>query len=132
MALPTYSAQDILAKLRTYKLGIELFDDFPSQEGKVRYGLYCDDIKTEDRSPYALAVNYGGNIYIASDSFKLIFVTFQGDPNRNNTLFAIQDMVNDNVLFNGYHERTYTQTHTYVNRAEYHYYDFITKRMEFQ
>lgn len=132
MALPLFTSDDITAWLKAKQLGMEVFDEFPQDMKKVRNGIYVNDPATTDRSPYSLAVNLGGNIYVASDAMRIILVTFQGDNKRDAASLAIQQLVEDNVLFDGYHERDFTQEQEYVNRAEYRTFDFTLKRLEFQ
>jgi hypothetical protein len=62
----------------------------------------------------------------------IILVTFQGDINRDKAVDAIEGLVTDNVLLDGYHERDFTMEQTYVNRAEYRTYNFELKRIEIQ
>lgn len=111
---------------------VEILSEFPSDATKARAGIYIGDVAISDRSPYSLAVNYGGNIYIISESFTIIYVSFQGDVLQREVTSAIQDLVYDNVLFDGYHERDYTVNDQFENRAEYKTFDFLIKRIDFQ
>ena len=111
---------------------MEVFDEFPSDMKNVRHGIYVNDPATTDKSPYALAINYGGNIYTVSDSTRIILVTFQGDDKRDKAVEVITSMVQDNELLDGYHERDFTMNEEYLNRAEYRTYDFTLKRIEIQ
>lgn len=132
MALPLVTSQQLVDWLKAKQLGMEIFDEFPSDMRLVRNGIYVNDPSVSDRSPYSLAVNYGGNIYISSDAIRIILVTFQGDVLRDPAALAIQEIVEDNVLLDGYHERDFKVEQEYVNRAEYRTFDFLLKRMEFQ
>lgn len=132
MALPLVTSKTVCEWLRARKLNMEVFDEFPHDMKNVRHGIYVNDPATSDRSPYSLAVNYGSNIYIANDAMRIILVTFQGDEKRDRAVEAIQDMVLDNVLMDGYHERDYTMAQDYLNRAEYRTYDFNLKRIDLQ
>ena len=111
---------------------IEIMTDFPSDMTKMRAGIYVGDVAIADRSPYQLAVNYGGNIYIISEAFTIMYISFQGDALKSEVTSAIQDLVYDNVLFDGYHERDYTVSDTFENRAEYKTFEFLIKRIDFQ
>ena len=114
------------------KLGVEVFDEFPTDMKNVRNGIYVNDPATSDRSPFQLAINYGSNIYVASDAMRIILVTFQGDKLRDKAVLAITDLVRDDELMDGYHERDFTMAQDYDNRAEYRTYDFTLKRIELQ
>lgn len=137
--LPLINPGVIEAALRTIINGqyatcskVEILTEFPSDPTKARAGIYIGDVAITDRSPYSLAVNYGGNIYIISESFTIVYVSFQGDALSAEVTSAIQDLVYDNVLFDGYHERDYAVTDTFENRAEYKTFDFLIKRIDFQ
>lgn len=132
MSLPLITSDQITKYLQGKKLGIEVFDEFPQDMTQARYGVYVNDPAGGSRTPIQLAVRYGGNIYVVEDAMRIIFVTFQGDAKRDAMVSAIQDIVTDNTLLNGYHERDFTMTQDYINRAEYRTYDFTLKRIEFQ
>ena len=132
MALPLINSTQVVAWLKAKKLEMEVFDEFPPDMKNVRHGIYVNDPATDDRSPYALAINYGSNIYIAKDAMRIILVTFQGDVKRDKAVLAITDMITDNELMDGYHERDYVMSQDYLNRAEYRTYDFNLKRIELQ
>jgi hypothetical protein len=132
MAAPLITSPQIVAWLKTKKLNLEVFDEFPTDMKNVRNGVYVNDPATSDRTPYALAIHYGSNIYTASDEMRIILVTFQGDDKRDKAVEAITSMVQDNVLMDGYHERDFTMSQDYLNRAEYRTYDFTLKRIELQ
>lgn len=137
--LPLVTNLQIVAALKTLINGqyvscskVEIMTEFPSDITKARSGLYISDVAVVDRSPYQLAVNYGGNIYIISESFTITYATFQGDALKDQISGAVQDLVYNNVLFDGYHERDYTVTETFENRAEYKTFEFLIKRIDFQ
>jgi hypothetical protein len=132
MSLPLFTSTQVCDALRSLNTGFEVFDEFPQTMENVRHGIYVNDPAIGDRTPYSLAVNYGGNIYVASDLMTIILVTFQGDVDRDKAVQAIQNLVADNVLLDGYHERDYDMTQDYINRAEYRTYTFNLKRLEFQ
>jgi hypothetical protein len=132
MSLPLITSQQITDYLLSKKLGIEVFDEFPQDKTQARYGVYVNDPAGGVRTPYSLAVRYGGNIYVVEDQMRIIYVTFQGDKKRDAMVDAIQSIVENNTLLDGYHERDFTMSQEYVNRAEYRTYDFILKRLEFQ
>lgn len=138
MALPLISPEQLVAAIKTalnpYStcVGVEIFTEFPADMTSARHGIYINDPTTADRSPYSLAVNYGGNIYIASDAIKIIVVSFQGDKLLDTISTVLQSLVEDNVLCDGYHERDYTIRQEYLNRAEYRTFDYLLKRLEFQ
>lgn len=138
MALPLISDDDIAAVVKAALAGnrkcasIEIFTEFPSDIRQARHGIYIDGPVTIDRSPYSLAVNYGANIYTATDGFTIVLISFQGDNLMDIATEAIQSIVLDNVLLDGYHERDFRTTAEFLNRAEYRTVDFELKRIEFQ
>ncbi|CAB4153391.1 hypothetical protein UFOVP623_17 [uncultured Caudovirales phage] len=132
MALPLVSTESVAAYFKKLKTGFEVFQEYAVNKEVNRHGIYINDPSEADRTPYKLAVNYGGNIYEATDQMLIVLVTFQDDKNKQKAELAITDIVNDNVLLNGYHRRTYTMEQTYLNRAEYRTYSFQLTRLEFQ
>ena len=129
---PLVTAQELITYIKALNLGYEVFDEFPKDKTNVRAGIYVNDPTTSDRRPRSLAINYGGNIYYAVDNFVIILVSFQDDINKDNAATKIADMLFDNVLFDGYHERDYTQDQEFINRAEYRTFTFRVTRLEFQ
>lgn len=111
---------------------VEIFTETPQNIEQARHGVYIDQPATTERSPYSLAVNYGGNIYIATDSFEVIFISFQGDNLLDTVTNAITDLVTNNDLMDGYHERDFNMSVDFKNRAEYRTIVFNLKRMEIQ
>lgn len=132
MSLPLVTSTQVCDALVAAKTGFEVFDEFPGVMENVRHGIYVNDPAAGDRTPYSLGVQYGSNIYISSDAMMIILVTFQGDINRDKAVDAIEGLVTNNVLLDGYHERDFTMEQTYVNRAEYRTYNFELKRIEIQ
>lgn len=132
MALPLISTADVVTYLKSKNTGFEIFPDYAVNKEVNRHGIYINDPSEANRVPYQLAVNYGGNIYESTDQMFIILVTFQDDVDKQKAEKAITDIVNDNVLLNGYHRREYTMQQTYLNRAEYRTYSFNLTRLEFQ
>jgi TPP-dependent trihydroxycyclohexane-1,2-dione (THcHDO) dehydratase len=95
-------------------------------------GIYINDQSESNRTPYQLSVQLVGNIYESTDQMFIVLVTFQDDASKTAAESAITDIVNDNVLLDGYHRREYTMQQTYLNRAEYRTYSFNLTRLEFQ
>jgi hypothetical protein len=132
MALPLITTANVVAYFKSKNTGFEIFSDYAVNKEVNRHGIYINDPSEANRVPYQLAVNYGGNIYEGTDQMLIILVTFQDDKNREKGVKAITDMVDDNVLLNGYHRREYSMQQTYLNRAEYRTYSFSLTRLEFQ
>ena len=133
MAAPLFTTADVIAALKKIlPKGIECFSEYPSDMKNVRYGIYVNDPTPQDRTPYQLGTQDGSHIYTMVENMSIIQVTFQDDKNKQAVSLAIQSLVEDNILMDGYHERNYTMTQSYLNRAEYRYYNFDLKRIEFQ
>ena len=116
---------------------IPIFEDFPSQNEKVRYGIYVSDVHTDHRNPHQLAVQYCGTIYHAYDEFMVTYISYQEDPYNNpvnaiiaNLVTAIKD--DGEQLMDGYFQRDFDQVRTYgPTQAEKHVWTFSLLRMEF-
>lgn len=132
MALPLITTDDVKNYFKSKNLKFEVFTEYTVNKEKNRHGIYINDPSESSRVPYQLAVNYGGNIYESTDQMFIVMVTFQDDVNKQAAEQAITDIVNDNVLLDGYHRREYTMDQTYLNRAEYRTYSFNLTRLEFQ
>lgn len=132
MALPLVTTTQVANYFKSKNLKFEVFTEYTVNKEVNRHGIYINDPSEGNRVPYKLAVNYGGNIYESTDQMFIILVTFQDDVNKRAAEQAITDLVNDNVLLDGYHRREYTMDQTYLNRAEYRTYSFNLTRLEFQ
>lgn len=132
MAAPLLTTQQVATYFKNLNTGFEIFEEYVVNKEVNRHGIYINDPSEANRVPYQLAVNYGGNIYESTDQMFIVLVTFQDDINKHAAEMAITNMVNDNVLLDGYHRREYTMQQTYLNRAEYRTYSFNLTRLEFQ
>jgi hypothetical protein len=132
MAAPLISTEQVATYFKNLNTGFEIFEEYVVNKEVNRHGIYINDPSEANRVPYQLAVNYGGNIYESTDQMFIVLVTFQDDIHKHAAEMAITNMVNDNVLLDGYHRREYTMQQTYLNRAEYRTYSFNLTRLEFQ
>jgi hypothetical protein len=119
------------------KWNIAIYEDFPSDNEAVRYGIYVSDIHLDERNPHQLGIQYCGSIYHAYDTFSIAYISYQDDPyNRavnaiiGNLVTALKD--DGKQLFDGYFERNFTQVRTYgPTQSEKHVWTFRLLRMEF-
>ena len=137
---PLTTRQQILEVLRrdiVNVVDVPIYDEFPSDSSKVRYGLYVSAPDTTSRSVNQLAVQYCGYIYEEVDEFDVLFVSFQEDPLAptvnaivRNILTSVKD--NGEQLFDGYFSRTFDQTFEYgPTRAEIYTWIFSLTRLDF-
>lgn len=135
MAMPLITSQDIINVLESTVPStspvIEVSDQFPNDLDQIRYGVFVKRVVTVDKAPYQLGVQYGGAIYIATDSFDVLFISYQDDDVSTNVQNAIQNLSSNLSLMNGYHEIDYTHDFELGNRSEKHTYTFTLKRLEF-
>ena len=132
MALPLVTSEQVADYFKALKTGFEVFTEYAVNKEVNRHGIYINDPSAGNRVPYQLAVTYGGNIYETTDQMFITLVTFQDDISKEKAVAAITNIVNDNVLLDGYHKREYTMDQTYLNRAEYRNFSFSLTRLEFQ
>jgi hypothetical protein len=141
MAAPLVTQQQVVTALKNLipkNYRVEIFDDYPSEIEVVRYGLYVSDLHSVERNPYQLAVNLGGNIYHVRDQCKIVYISFQDDPFNIQVNAFVSDLMSYVVpstgiqLFDGYHERTFTQDVNYGTQAERHSWVLDLHRLEFQ
>jgi hypothetical protein len=137
---PFTTRQQILEVLRRDIINVvdvPIYDEYPSDSSKVRYGLYVTAPDTVSRSVNQLAVQYAGYIYEEVDEFDVLFVSFQEDPLAptvnaivRNILTSVKD--NGEQLFDGYFSRTFDQTFEYgPTRAEIYTWVFSLTRLDF-
>lgn len=129
--MPAVKAEVIRDHLLALKLGVEVFLEFPSEGSRVRHGVYISDVSAATRSPAQLGLSRGASIYYQDDTFQIIQITFQGDKTAALVTEVIEDLVYA-PIFDGYHERDYTMTSEYLNRAEYRTYDFTFRKIQTQ
>jgi hypothetical protein len=137
---PTVNQQQIIDVLKRdlpKAWNIPVYEDFPSDNEKVRYGVYVSDVHTDHRNPHQLAVQYCGTIYHAYDEFMVTYISYQDDPYNvqvnaiiANLVVAVKD--DGQQLFDGYFQRDFDQVRTYgPTQAEKHVWTFSLLRMEF-
>lgn len=135
MSMPLVSKAQIVAHLRLVgdelEPIVEVSDIYPSVDDIVKYGVYVEDVHYVTRDIDQNAVSFCGKIYNATDSFNVLFVSFQNDPNAPAIEEAIQGMVVDLPMFDGYHEITFSQVNEIGNRSEKKTYTFNLKRLDF-
>ena len=137
---PTVNTTQIIEVLkrdipRTWS--VPIYDDFPSQDEKVRYGIYVSDVHTNSRNPHQLGIQYCGAIYHAFDVFDVTYISYQDDPYNLDVNAIIANLVtalkdDGQQLMEGYFERNFNQVRTYgPTQAEKHVWTFELTRLEF-
>ncbi len=140
LAAPFTTRQQILDVLKRdipKNVDVPIYDEYPSDRTKVRYGLYVTAPDVVSRSVNQLAVQYCGSIYEEVDEFDVLFVSFQEDPLAptvnaivRNILTSVKD--DGTQLFDGYFSRTFDQTFEYgPTRAEIYTWVFSLTRLDF-
>lgn len=112
-------------------LPVEVLDTYPSVDDNVSYGIYVNSINAIDRSPYKLALQPCGAIYIVTDQLQILYVSVQNDRQAPALIDAIQSLAGDTKFWNGYHEVDYTQDVTIGARSQIRTYTFNLKRLDF-
>ena len=136
---PLISQQEIIDALRVTvptQWNVPIYDEFPSEVEKVRFGLYVSDVWTAERSVNKLGVQFCGAYYDAVDQFTVTYVSFQQDPHETGVNDIIANLVTLNVagmqLMDGYFSRTFSHELSYgPTRAAIHTYTFRVTRLEF-
>jgi hypothetical protein len=144
MSAPLITQEQIVEALKASMVtswNMPVYGEFPSDPTAVRFGLYAGEVVTTDRNPngtVGLGVTLGSNVYNAKDQFDIVYISFQDDSNAYAVGGAISQLVTYTAagatapLFNGYHERDFTQTLEYgPNRVKYTW-TFNLVRLEFQ
>jgi hypothetical protein len=137
---PTVNEEQIISVLKRdipSTWNIPVYSDFPSENEKVRYGIYVSDVHTDHRNPHQLGIQYCGTIYHAYDEFMVTYISYQEDPYNiqvnaiiANLTVALKD--DGQQLFDGYFQRDFDQVRTYgPTQAEKHVWTFSLLRLEF-
>jgi hypothetical protein len=137
---PTVNTQQIIDVLKRdipSDWNVPIYDEYPSDQEVVRYGIYVSDVHTVERNPHQLGIQYCATIYHAYDQFTVAYISYQDDPFNiqlnaiiANLVTAIKD--DGKQLFDGYFERNFDQVLTYgPTQAERHNWTFRLLRMEF-
>lgn len=128
---------DILKRDIPKEWNIPIYQDYPSENDKVRYGIYVSDVHTNHRSVHQLGIQYCGTIYHAHDEFQITYISYQDDQYNNSINNIIASLVtaikNDGQqLFDGYFSRIFDQVRLYgPTQAEKHIWTFELLRLEF-
>ena len=128
---------DVLKRDIPRAWSVPIYDDFPSNDEKVRYGIYVSDVHTNSRNPHQLAIQYCGAIYHAFDVFDVTYISYQDDPYNLDVNAIIANLVtalkdDGQQLMEGYFERNFNQVRTYgPTQAEKHVWTFELTRLEF-
>lgn len=143
MAAPLVTQAQIISALQSQFRAqlpgtvIEVFDTWPSDDTNVRYGVYVADLHQTNRTPYQLGVRVGGSVYLVTDEVEITYISFRDDVNNTTVMNIISDLVAYQAsgptrpLFDGYHQRTYTQDEEYGSRAMRHRWVLSLERLEF-
>jgi len=140
LAGPFVTRQQILDVLKRdipQNVNVPIYDEYPSDSSKVRYGLYVTAPDVVSRTVNQLAVQYCGSIYEEVDEFDVLFVSYQDDPYADIINLLVRNLVKSKKLdgtqlFDGYFSRTYDQTFEYgPTRAEIYTWLFSLTRLDF-
>jgi hypothetical protein len=110
---------------------VDVITTYPSVGDQVGYGVYINSINAVNRTPYKLGLQKCGSIYTVTDEFYLMFVSFQNDPNAGAVVEAINSMIEDSNLWDGYHEVDFTNSITFGARNKIRTYIISAKRVNF-
>ena len=111
---------------------VEVSDLYPSDDVVVAYGVYVGDVDYETREVYQLGVQKCGAIYQATDSFEILYVSYQNDPLRDQVEDRVNDLASDSGFFDGYHEVTFSEDTVLGNsKSRKTTYTFSLKRLNF-
>ena len=117
---------------------VPIFTEFASDTDIVRYGIYVSNIATVNRVPNQLGVTTGSNIYNATDTFYIAYISFQTDPNVDRVRDMVNNLVTENYpgtevpFLDGYFQRDYAEDLNYGTQRERYTWTFELTRLEFQ
>jgi hypothetical protein len=118
-------------------VNVPIYDEYPNDSAKVRYGLYVTAPDVVSRTVNQLAVQYCGSIYEEVDEFDVLFVSYQDDPHADVIKSLVSNLVKSKkidgtLLFDDYFNNTYDRTSEYGStRAEIFTWTFRLTRLDF-
>jgi hypothetical protein len=120
------SQQRIVDFLKSRRLEVEIFSEFPTDETNVRHGVYVSNPMITNFEPdtRAFCNDVMGSVI---ENITVLVVSFQDDKR----LSAVSDAVTDipfSELNDGFIDVVFDVTRNYQNRAEYRTYNFAFKR----
>jgi hypothetical protein len=128
---------DVLKRDIPQNVNVPIYDEYPNDSAKVRYGLYVTAPDVVSRTVNQLAVQYCGSIYEEVDEFDVLFVSYQDDPNADVIKSLVSNLVKSKkidgtLLFDDYFSNTYDRTSEYGStRAEIFTWTFRLTRLDF-
>ena len=110
---------------------VDVLQTYPSVGDNVAYGVYINGVNAVNRTPYQLGITPCGSIYTETDEFYLMYVSFQNDPNQGYVTDAITSMIENSLLWSGYHEVDFSTNISFGARSKIRYYTINAKRINF-
>ena len=112
------SRETIAKYIKDCKTGYEVFTEVAVVTESARTGIYIGPV-VRSREPYQLGVTQGGSIYHVTEQVEVTINTFQGDKNLPKAKNALAALVDDPVVVDGYHERSYSEDNNTVGRSDH-------------
>jgi len=127
--LPAVTKTQLIDYLKSKQLGVEIFDEIPTDETNVRHGIYVSNPMIASISTPVSGFKACGNVTIAVDNFDIVVVSFQDDDRLSQVADVITDLPYATIL-GEYSDVKYSVTRNYLNRAEYRSYSFELERLD--
>ena len=126
---PGVTKTQLVDYLKSKNLGVEIFEEIPTDETNVRHGIYVSNPMIASIATPISGFKGCGNVVIATDNFDIVVVSFQDDDKLSRVADVITDLPYATIL-GEYSDVKYTTTRNYLNRAEYRVYSFDLERLE--
>ena len=123
--MPAFTLAQVQSTLTNYVQAttgteyIEVFYNFPSNEGLVSEGIYVAQVYQADRMKNSNGLLPGGHIYTLVDRVEMYIISQQDNPYMENQLAIFAKFI-DNPLFadRGYYLREHTIQQQYVKNSQ--------------
>jgi hypothetical protein len=134
MTMPLITKESVMAYLQVRlptNPPVEVIGVYPHDDSVIKYGVYVRNVNTASREPFQIGVTYSGSIYTKTDTFEIVYVSFQDDPQNLDTRSVIEGIASNVDFLDGYHEADFTTSVQIGNRSEKYTYNFSLKRLDF-
>jgi hypothetical protein len=122
---PKVTKKQIIDYLKSKKLGVEIFDEYPTDKTNVRHGIYVSNPMVQSTTVFLQSTC--GSMYEIKEEVDVLFVSIQDDLRLEPAADAITD-IPISTIADSFVDIIFTTDREYLNRAEYRSYKFELTR----
>lgn len=122
-------ADTLKTQLFNASTDLEVFTEFPSDEGATSEGIYVARFYQESRAAKILTLGTSGSTYEVVDRLEMYLIQGQLNPHVDEYLDVVSNII-DNEIFVEYFKREYTVEQVYRKNAENYRIIFSLTRLQ--